>query len=141
MPTAHRVGMCCDWGSAGSTEFTDRFTVRPSAETRRGPSSFARDVPPNGVHGPQEPEGSCKPPCTLARVDRFQSAPIRSRLQFFPTTIASASRAIRRDSADPDAMLKQTPFHARTAPLILGQAWRRWAGHAVASAYDWTHDR
>jgi aminomethyltransferase len=38
-------------------------------------------------------------------------------------------------------VLKQTPFHARTAPLILGQTWRRWAGHAVASAYDWTHDR
>jgi len=38
-------------------------------------------------------------------------------------------------------MLKTTPFHARTAPLMLGQAWRRWAGHAVASAYDWTHER
>jgi aminomethyltransferase len=38
-------------------------------------------------------------------------------------------------------MLKTTPFHARTAPLVLGQAWRRWAGHAVASAYDWTHER
>ncbi len=38
-------------------------------------------------------------------------------------------------------MLKTTPFHARTAPLILGQTWRRWAGHAVASSYDWTHDR
>lgn len=38
-------------------------------------------------------------------------------------------------------MLKTTPFHARTAPLILGQTWRRWAGHAVASAYDWHHDR
>jgi aminomethyltransferase len=34
--------------------------------------------------------------------------------------------------------LKTTPFHARTAPLILGQTWRRWAGYAVASAYDWT---
>ena len=38
-------------------------------------------------------------------------------------------------------MLKATPFHARTAPLVLGESWRRWAGHAVASAYDWTHDR
>ena len=37
--------------------------------------------------------------------------------------------------------LKTTPFHARTAPLVLGQAWRRWAGYAVASAYDWLHDR
>ena len=36
--------------------------------------------------------------------------------------------------------LKTTPFHARTAPLILGQTWRRWSGHAVASAYDWTID-
>ncbi len=38
-------------------------------------------------------------------------------------------------------MLKTTPFHARTAPLILGQTWRRWAGHAVASCYDWLPDR
>lgn len=38
-------------------------------------------------------------------------------------------------------MLKATPFHARTAPLVLGETWRRWAGHAVASAYDWTHER
>jgi aminomethyltransferase len=37
-------------------------------------------------------------------------------------------------------MLKTTPFHARTAPLVLGATWRRWAGHAVASAYDWTHE-
>ena len=41
----------------------------------------------------------------------------------------------------PETMLKTTPFHARTAPLVLGQAWRRWAGHAVASSYDWLHDR
>jgi len=38
-------------------------------------------------------------------------------------------------------MLKTTPFSQRTAPLILGQAWRRWAGHAVASSYDLLHDR
>ena len=38
-------------------------------------------------------------------------------------------------------MLKTTPFHERTAPLILGQTWRRWAGYAVASSYDWLHDR
>ena len=37
--------------------------------------------------------------------------------------------------------LKQTPFHARTAPLIVGQTWRRWSGYAAASAYDWTHER
>ena len=33
-------------------------------------------------------------------------------------------------------MLKTTPFHARTAPLVRAQAWRRWAGYAVASAYE-----
>lgn len=38
-------------------------------------------------------------------------------------------------------MLKTTPFHHRTAPLMQGQAWRRWAGHAVASSYDLLHDR
>ena len=38
-------------------------------------------------------------------------------------------------------MLKTTPFHARTAPLVLGQTWRRWAGYSVASSYDWLHDR
>src|SRR5207247_3047007 len=39
------------------------------------------------------------------------------------------------------AMLRQTPFHARTAPLCEGQAWRRWAGYVVASSYELTHDR
>lgn len=38
-------------------------------------------------------------------------------------------------------MLAQTPFHARTAPLIRAQTWRRWAGHQVASAYDPHPDR
>jgi len=38
-------------------------------------------------------------------------------------------------------VLKTTPFHSRTAPLVQGQAWRRWAGHAVASAYELVHDR
>ena len=33
-------------------------------------------------------------------------------------------------------MLKTTPFHERTAPLIRAQTWRRWAGYQVASAYD-----
>ena len=33
-------------------------------------------------------------------------------------------------------MLKTTPFHARTAPLVRAQTWRRWAGHQVASAYE-----
>jgi aminomethyltransferase len=38
-------------------------------------------------------------------------------------------------------MLKTTPFHARTAALMEGQAWRRWAGHVVASSYELQHDR
>lgn len=33
-------------------------------------------------------------------------------------------------------MLKTTPFHPRTAPLVRAQTWRRWAGYQVASAYD-----
>ena len=37
-------------------------------------------------------------------------------------------------------MLLTTPFHSRTAPLVHGQAWRRWAGYAVASAYHLQHD-
>lgn len=38
-------------------------------------------------------------------------------------------------------MLRHTPFHARTAALNEGQAWRRWAGCVVASAYELQHDR
>ena len=38
-------------------------------------------------------------------------------------------------------MLKQTPFHARSAALMQANQWRRWAGYAVASAYEMTHDR
>ncbi len=38
-------------------------------------------------------------------------------------------------------MLKTTPFHPRTAPLILGQSWRRWSGFSVASSYDLLPDR
>lgn len=37
--------------------------------------------------------------------------------------------------------LKTTPFHARTAPLVQGQTWRRWSGYAAASCYEFTHDR
>jgi aminomethyltransferase len=37
--------------------------------------------------------------------------------------------------------LKTTPFHARTAALMQGNQWRRWAGHSVASAYELTPDR
>jgi aminomethyltransferase len=38
-------------------------------------------------------------------------------------------------------MLKQTPFHSRTAPLMQAAQWRRWSGYTVASAYEMTHDR
>ena len=38
-------------------------------------------------------------------------------------------------------MLKQTPFHSRTAALMQANQWRRWAGYTVASAYEMTHDR
>jgi len=38
-------------------------------------------------------------------------------------------------------VLKTTPFHPRTAPLVRGQAWRRWGGYTVASAYELQHDR
>ena len=37
--------------------------------------------------------------------------------------------------------LKTTPFHARTAPLCVSQAWRRWAGYVVASSYEMVHER
>jgi len=38
-------------------------------------------------------------------------------------------------------MLKVTPFHARTAPLCVSHAWRRWAGHVAASSYELLHER
>jgi aminomethyltransferase len=38
-------------------------------------------------------------------------------------------------------MLKSTPFKARTARLCLSHAWRRWAGYAVASSYELSHER
>ena len=38
-------------------------------------------------------------------------------------------------------MLKKTPFHERTAPLCVSHAWRRWAGHLVASSYELGHER
>jgi aminomethyltransferase len=37
--------------------------------------------------------------------------------------------------------LRTTPFHPRTGPLSEGQAWRRWAGYVVASAYELSHER
>jgi aminomethyltransferase len=33
-------------------------------------------------------------------------------------------------------MLKTSPFHPRTAPLVRAQTWRRWAGYQMASAYE-----
>jgi len=38
-------------------------------------------------------------------------------------------------------VLKTTPFHERTAALCVSHAWRRWAGHVVASSYELTHER
>ncbi|HTR19903.1 MAG TPA: aminomethyltransferase family protein [Gemmatimonadales bacterium] len=38
-------------------------------------------------------------------------------------------------------LLKETPFHSRTAALMEGQAWRRWAGYVVASSYELSHER
>src|SRR5262245_29223830 len=38
-------------------------------------------------------------------------------------------------------MLKTSPFHERTAPLVRAQTWRRWAGYQMASAYDPQPDR
>jgi aminomethyltransferase len=38
-------------------------------------------------------------------------------------------------------ILKTTPFHARTAPLVRARTWRRWAGYEVASAYEPHPDR
>ncbi|HKY61513.1 MAG TPA: aminomethyltransferase family protein [Gemmatimonadota bacterium] len=36
--------------------------------------------------------------------------------------------------------IKTTPFHTRTAALVRGQTWRRWAGYVVASSYELVHD-
>lgn len=38
-------------------------------------------------------------------------------------------------------LLRATPFHPRTAPLVRAQTWRRWAGCQVASAYEPAPDR
>ncbi|MDB4914345.1 MAG: gcvT 1 [Gemmatimonadetes bacterium] len=49
--------------------------------------------------------------------------------------------AHRSKSDMPNHRLKPTPFHDRTARLMLGQSWRRWAGFTVASSYDLSHER
>jgi aminomethyltransferase len=38
-------------------------------------------------------------------------------------------------------VLKTTPFHERTSALCVSHAWRRWAGHVVASSYELSHER
>jgi len=38
-------------------------------------------------------------------------------------------------------LLKTTPFHERVAALCVSHAWRRWAGHLVASSYELSHER
>jgi aminomethyltransferase len=38
-------------------------------------------------------------------------------------------------------LLKTTPFHERVAALCMSHAWRRWAGHLVASSYELSHER
>lgn len=38
-------------------------------------------------------------------------------------------------------MLRPTPLHPRTAALCASHAWRRWAGHIVASSYELHHER
>jgi len=37
-------------------------------------------------------------------------------------------------------VLRKTPFHERTAALCESHAWRRWAGHVVASSYELSHE-
>ena len=44
-------------------------------------------------------------------------------------------------SAAVASVLKTTPFHPRTSPLVRAQTWRRWAGYQVASAYEPHPDR
>jgi aminomethyltransferase len=36
--------------------------------------------------------------------------------------------------------IRPTPFHSRTAPLVRGQGWRRWAGYVVPTSYDLVHE-
>lgn len=36
--------------------------------------------------------------------------------------------------------IQTTPFHCRTAPLVRGPTWRRWAGYMVPASYDLVHD-
>ncbi|HUE95088.1 MAG TPA: aminomethyltransferase family protein, partial [Longimicrobiaceae bacterium] len=36
--------------------------------------------------------------------------------------------------------VRTTPFHRRTAPLVRGRTWRRWAGYVVPASYDLVHE-
>src|SRR5690242_475445 len=78
----------------------------------------------------------------LAR-HRVQSSrhPAQSKCQA-PSSRTTASRGnLGGMSAAVAPILKTTPFHARTAPLIRAQTWRRWSGYQVASAYEAHPDR
>src|SRR6185295_7363111 len=63
--------------------------------------------------------------------------PSRERASSMPWGLFPLGRP-RRIAAP---MLKTSPFHARTAPLVRAQTWRRWAGYLMASAYDPHPDR
>src|SRR3954466_3352658 len=66
-------------------------------------------------------------------------SPIPRRSPAAPT---STSRGISPSpSRWNSAVLKTTPFHERTAALCVSHAWRRWAGHVVASSYELSHER
>src|SRR5947207_11856219 len=59
-----------------------------------------------------------------------------------PAAPTSTSRGIwPSPSRWNSAVLKTTPFHERTATLCVSHAWRRWAGHVVASSYELSHER
>src|SRR5436190_19948810 len=70
---------------------------------------------------------------------RCSCSPITRRSPAAPTSI---SRGISPSpSRWNSAVLRTTPFHERTAALCVSHAWRRWAGHVVASSYELTHER
>src|SRR3954469_9167745 len=70
---------------------------------------------------------------------RCSCSPITRRWPAAPT---STSRGISPSpSRWNSAVLKTTPFHERTAALCVSHAWRRWAGHVVASSYELGHER
>src|SRR5437764_939081 len=78
----------------------------------------------------------CPPSCTSCRCN---SSPTTRLWRAARTSTNLATWRSR--SRSNKAVLKTTPFHARTAPLCVSHAWRRWAGHVVASSYELTHER